>query len=112
VVIHYLGNGDTSVSKEYVEVSGQRRMAILDNFRSLALHSENRARRTRLFSQQKGHREEVAAFLEALHAGKPMPIDFASLVATTQATFRILESLERGVPLAVADGPADQEQAE
>jgi len=54
----------------------------------------------------------VAAFLEALQSGKPMPIDFESLIATTRATFRIVESLERGAPLAVGNEPGDQEEAE
>ncbi|MGH9936193.1 MAG: bi-domain-containing oxidoreductase, partial [Blastocatellia bacterium] len=34
-VIHYLANGDASLPKEYLEMFGGQRVAVLDNFRSL-----------------------------------------------------------------------------
>jgi predicted dehydrogenase/threonine dehydrogenase-like Zn-dependent dehydrogenase len=98
-VIHYLANGDASVSKEYVEMFGGQRTAILDNFRSLSLHHGNHRRRHRLFNQAKGHTEEVEAFIKALQTGGPMPIDLATLVAVTQTTFLIHRSLDTGGPV-------------
>ena len=44
-------------------------------------------------NQAKGHAEEAAAFVEALRSGSPMPIDLESLVATSQTTMLIQESL-------------------
>ncbi len=98
-VIHYLANGDPAVSKEYLEMFGGQRTAILDNYRSLSLHAGNRRRRHRLFNQAKGHREEVSAFIKALETGSPMPIDFETLVAVTQTTFLIHRSLDTGNPI-------------
>jgi polar amino acid transport system substrate-binding protein len=98
-VIHYLANGDASLSKEYIEVFGGQRTAILDNFRRLSLHHGNRRRRHRLINQAKGHDEEVRAFVQALETGEPMPIDFATLVAVTQTTFLIHRSLDLGCPV-------------
>jgi len=98
-VIHYMANGDASVSKEYIEMFGGQRTAILDNFRSLALHQGNSRRRHRLFNQAKGHAEEVAAFMQALESDAPMPIDFETLVAVTQTTFLIHRSLDSGCPV-------------
>ncbi len=98
-VIHYLANGDASLPKEYVEMFGGGRAAILDNFRSLALHHGNRRRRHRLFNQAKGHAEEVAAFIKSLETGAPMPIDFKTMVAVTRTTFLIHRSLDSGRPV-------------
>jgi polar amino acid transport system substrate-binding protein len=98
-VIHYMANGDPSVPKEYLEVFGGQRTAILNNYRSLSLHSGNRRRRHRLFNQAKGHKEEIAAFVNALETGAPMPIDFETLVAVTQTTFLVHQSLNTGGPV-------------
>jgi polar amino acid transport system substrate-binding protein len=95
-VIHYIANGDTSVPKEYVEVHGGQRSAILDNYRRLSLHNRNHRRVYRLFNQAKGHSEEVAAFVKALETNGPMPIDFETIVAVTQTTFLIHRSLDTG----------------
>jgi len=98
-VIHYLANGDASLPKEYIEMFGGQRVAVLDNFRSLALHHGNRRRRHRLVNQAKGHTEEVAAFMQALEGGGQMPIDFETLIAVTQTAFLIHRSLDLGCPV-------------
>ncbi len=98
-VVHYLGNGDPSVPKEYLELFCGERTAILDNYRSLSVHHNNRRRRKRLLNQAKGHAEEVAAFVEALRSGDPMPIDPETLISVTQTTFLIHRSLETGGPV-------------
>jgi predicted dehydrogenase len=92
--IHYLANGDTSVSKEYVEVFGGRRTAVLDNYRTLLMHQNNKKRKKRLFNQAKGFQQEVDAFIMALKTGGPMPIDWESLLAVTQTTFLVHRSLD------------------
>jgi predicted dehydrogenase/threonine dehydrogenase-like Zn-dependent dehydrogenase len=97
--IQYLSNGDTSVAKEYLEVSAGGRSAILENFRTLSLHRDNRRRRTRLLNQAKGHAQEVAAFIDAVRSGDAMPIAFPVLAAVTRATFMIHESLGSGMPV-------------
>ncbi len=98
-VIHYLAGGDASLPKEYIEMFGGQRAAVLDNFRSLTLHQGNRIRRRRLVNQAKGHAEEVAAFVRSLEFGGPMPIDFETLMAVTQTTFLIHRSLDIGAPV-------------
>ncbi len=97
--LHYLANGDPSLAKEYCEIFGGQRTALLDNFRRLSVHAGNRRRRQRLLNQAKGFREEAVAFVEALTTGGPMPIDFESLVAVTQTTFLIHRSLDSGEPV-------------
>ena len=98
-VIHYTANGDAALAKEYMEVFGAQRSAVLDDYRRLSLYRDNRRRRHRLLNQAKGHAEEVAAFVDALGNGSPMPIDFDTLVAVTQTTFLIHRSLDIGGPV-------------
>ena len=94
--IHYLANGDPSLPKEYCEAFGGERVAILDNYRKLSTYRRNRERSRKLLNQKKGHAEEIAAFVEALVHGKPMPMDWATVVAVTKATFAIKRSLKSG----------------
>jgi polar amino acid transport system substrate-binding protein len=105
--ILYLSSGDTSVPKERIEVYGERRTAISEDFRKAWFYSQNHCRSSSLFSQDKGHREELRAFIEAVAGGGEPPIPFESLRATTLATFRLRESLRCGKALPVcASDPA------
>jgi predicted dehydrogenase/threonine dehydrogenase-like Zn-dependent dehydrogenase len=105
-VIHYMASGDPAVPKEYIEVFGGGRTAQLDNFRTLSMFRDNRRRRHRLLNQAKGHAEEMAAFTAALRSGGPMPIDLASLIAVTETTFLIRQSLDQGAPVDYEPAPA------
>jgi predicted dehydrogenase len=52
--------------------------------------------------QDKGHRGEWAAFLQAVQNQTPPPISFEELVCSTLATLRIDESVATGKQLAVS----------
>ena len=94
--IHYLANGDSSVSKEYLEVYAEQKTAILDNYCKLYLHARNRRKRHSHFNQIKGHREEAEAFVQAIKNGHSMPIPLETLIAVTQTSFLIHRSLDLG----------------
>jgi polar amino acid transport system substrate-binding protein len=96
----YLANGDPSIPKEYVEVSGGGRMAIMNNFKEVTL-ARDRKTKLRKFNGEKGHAEEVEATLAAMKNGTPMPIGFESLHDTTVVTFAALESLASGAAIQV-----------
>jgi predicted dehydrogenase/threonine dehydrogenase-like Zn-dependent dehydrogenase len=99
--ISYLANGDSSVPKEYIEISSTGRTAIIDNFQRLKLFKQEQLVESGTGTIQKGHREEVEAFLTAIKDGKESPISFESLVATTRATFKVLEALRKGMPVSL-----------
>jgi len=99
--ILYLSSGDARVPKERIEVCGEGRTAICDDFRKAWFYSHNHSRTRSLFSQDKGHREELRAFIKAVVGGGKPPIPFESLRATTLATFRLRESLRCGKALPV-----------
>jgi len=96
--ILYVASGDASVPKERLEVFGRGRTAICEDFRKSFFHYSNRCRTQSLFRQDKGHTEELRRFVDAANGTAPPPIPFASLWATTLATFRIRESVLGGGP--------------
>jgi predicted dehydrogenase/threonine dehydrogenase-like Zn-dependent dehydrogenase len=101
--ISYLANGDRAFSKERIEVFGGGSAAVLEDFRRLELV---RAGRKEILNsrwrQDKGHRGEWAAFVQAVQNQNPPPISFEELVCSTLATLRIDESLATGKRLAVS----------
>jgi predicted dehydrogenase len=97
-VIQYVTCGDTSVSKERIEVAAGGRTAVLDNFRTLSLHDDNRVRRRRLMNQQKGHAGGVAAFVRAVATGGARS-SISERVAVARATLPSRRVLRRGCRL-------------
>lgn len=98
--IDYVTRGNPRYPKETFEVSAGGRTARLDNFSKATVwtgrrHTTHRA----LGTVDKGQAAEVAAFVEAVRAGGPMPIPLASLVATTAATLAVGRSLATGGPV-------------
>lgn len=95
--ITYVANGDKAYAKERVEVFGGGSVAVLDNFRSLGLVKHGRSSKQRSYLRaDKGHRAQWVAFVRAMQEGNGPTIPFDSLVATTLATFQIVDSLRSG----------------
>jgi predicted dehydrogenase len=96
--IAYVATGDASVGKERFEVMGDGSYALLEDFRSLELRRAGKRRVIRKLVQDKGHAAELRAFVEAVRAGGPPPIDVVTLAAVSQATFAAVASLRDGLP--------------
>jgi polar amino acid transport system substrate-binding protein len=96
--IVYTAAGDSRVPKEYLEVFGEGRVAILQDFRTLSLTRDGGTRKFRSANQDKGFEEEMRRFLAAVRSGGPPPIPFEQSLATTRATFAALASLRSGQP--------------
>lgn len=89
--IHYLANGSKKYPKERVEVFGEGRVLVLDNFRSLQGYGWPGFKCKRLWRQDKGHTAEIAAFVERVaNGGKPL-IPWAELEEVALATFAAVE---------------------
>ena len=100
--ISYLANGDRSASKERVEVFGGGSVVILEDFRSLELVRHGRKRMTRArWGQDKGHKAEMQAFLDAVRGKSGPPIPFEQIVGSTLATLRLQNSCQTGQALPV-----------
>ncbi|MBI4733195.1 MAG: bi-domain-containing oxidoreductase [Chloroflexi bacterium] len=94
-VVDYLANGDKSFPKERVEVFCGGRIAVLDDFRALEMVHDGRRTLIKK-AQDKGWRDEWAAFARAIRDGGQPPIPYEQLVGVTRATFAAIESLRTG----------------
>jgi predicted dehydrogenase len=76
---------------------------VLTDFRTLEVHSDNQRFKPRKSMQaDKGHGRELEAFVEAIRRGEPSPISAESLFDTTLVSFAVLESIQQGVPISIA----------
>jgi predicted dehydrogenase/threonine dehydrogenase-like Zn-dependent dehydrogenase len=91
--IVYTASGDSSVSKEYIEVFCDGNVATIDDFKTGAFIADGKRTKIGGSVQDKGHTAEITAFLDAARGGTGAPIDLESLVATTLASFAIVESV-------------------
>lgn len=99
--IAYVASGDSGFPKERLEVFGGGRVGVIDNWRTLLVQGNGKRVRQRCWLQaEKGHRQEMAAFIDGVRRGVP-PISFESQVATTRATFAIQAALRDGGEIAV-----------
>jgi len=85
--VHYLSNGHRSLPKERLEIFCAGRVLQLDNFRRLRSFGWSDVRADLLWRQDKGHRQCIAAFVDAVSGGKPSPIPFEELSEVTRASF-------------------------
>jgi polar amino acid transport system substrate-binding protein len=99
--IAYLAEGDKSVPKERVEIYGDGKTFVIDDFRSATSYHNGKEQSQRLRNQDKGQAEEIRTVCAVVVDGAPPPISLEDLAATTRATFRIRESLRTGLPAEV-----------
>ena len=93
-VVDYLANGDKSFPKERVEVFCGGAVAVLDDFRSLETVREGKRNTVKLWGQDKGHFNEMQAFIHAIREGVP-PIPYEQLIGVTQASFAAVGSIRK-----------------
>jgi predicted dehydrogenase len=99
--ILYTAGGDRGAGKERVEVYGGGRTGVLDDFRRIEISDGGRTLvRKKWWAQEKGYREEVAAFRQAIATGAP-PIPYSDILAVAMASLRAVQSLRLEMPLEV-----------
>jgi polar amino acid transport system substrate-binding protein len=96
--IVYSSLGDSSAPKEYIEVLAQDRVIRIDDFVTLEVTKRGKTAK-RKAAQDKGQTGLIGAFLAATRDGGQPPIPLAELIAVTEATFAIEESLCVGSPV-------------
>jgi polar amino acid transport system substrate-binding protein len=92
--VSYFSNGNKTLPKEYLEVFSGGVVSVVDDFKSLKIFGKTNKEISR--TQDKGHKAEVEAFMEAVKKGDPSPIPFAEIYTTTLATLKTVESIARG----------------
>jgi predicted dehydrogenase/threonine dehydrogenase-like Zn-dependent dehydrogenase len=101
--IIYLANGDPRLPKERIEIDGGGMSVVIDDFKEGTIFGAGKVRTLKF--PGKGHKEEIERFAAAIKQGLPSPIPFESIRATTETTFRVLDSLRTGLPQAVGSAP-------
>lgn len=91
--IHYFANGDSSFPKERLEVFSGGKVLQLDNYRKLKGYGYKGLSSNASWSQDKGHKAGVAAFLKSIEQGQASPIDFNELLEVARATLTAAEQL-------------------
>jgi predicted dehydrogenase/threonine dehydrogenase-like Zn-dependent dehydrogenase len=96
--IVYVPHSAAGVGKERIEAFGLAGIGVLDDYRVLDLHTSktNRVKG----HQQKGHREEIAAFVDGVRSGRA-PVALSEVVNVSVATLAVVDSIRTGAPVHV-----------
>lgn len=92
----YTSMGDPAVPKEQYEVLCQGTVAHLDDWRTLRITIAGKTKTERALKANKGHAEELDAFIHACRSNGPSPIALSSIEATTRATLLIDRAIAAG----------------
>jgi len=93
--ISYFSNGSKKLFKEYLEVYKSGMVGILRDFKEIEIFENRKRLKKNLMSQDKGQKTMIASFFEAIKTGKPSPIDFEEICSATEATFKIVKSINK-----------------
>ena len=91
--IHYLATGHASFPKERIEVFCAGRILQLDNFRRLRAYGWPGFKSMRLLRQDKGQRECVRTFVDAVRNGAGAPIRLEELLEVARVTIALGEAV-------------------
>jgi len=100
--IIYTANGDAAMQKEYIEIFGEGKSAVINDFKELLLFSNGKRKTIKLSSQDKGQARELKSFFDAVKGKTAPAIEFKELYASSFATFKIIESLRTGQPVEIS----------
>ena len=90
--IHYLANGNKSFPKERIEVFGSGKVIVCDNFRVTREIGGRGKLKTR--SQDKGHANELAAFVDSISKGSLPPISTDELIEVSRVTLDVAKLMQ------------------
>lgn len=93
-VLAYVSNGDPHFEKERVEVFGQRKVAVIENWQRVVLSANGKKRSVKARGSGKGHAAEIRKFIGAIADGGPSPISIESALRVSQAMIGIQDSLK------------------
>jgi polar amino acid transport system substrate-binding protein len=94
--ISYVAAGAKALPKERLEAFAGSRTGVLDDYRRLELYDGDRRIRVEGSKQQdKGHREELRAFVESVRTGE-QPVPLEQIANVSLAALAVVESLRTG----------------
>lgn len=91
-IIHYLANGHPSFPKERLEIFASGKILQLDNFRELKGYGWPAFKKLKLWRQDKGQKNCVKQFVNALSKNIPFPIAMEELIEVSRITLEIADA--------------------
>lgn len=99
--IIYCADGSKAMAKEYVEVFGGGKSAVIKDFKEAELFSgDTKVVSKKLSAQDKGQKGMLKDWLAAMKEGQ-QSVPYECLIATSMATIMAVESIATGSPLRV-----------
>ncbi|WP_211164343.1 bi-domain-containing oxidoreductase [Shewanella salipaludis] len=99
--ICYSADGSKAMQKEYVEVFGGGRSAIINDFKDVTLfEGDAKVYVKKGSTQDKGQKAMLSLWLDGLVAGQPC-VSYECLMASSLATIMAVESMTIGAPLMI-----------
>ena len=97
--IDYVAQGDPALPKERFEIHRAGTSVVIDDFRRVEYVRGGKRTEKHWAARDKGHRAEVAEFLEAGRRGGPTPIPETETIESTAMTLAAVRSIREGRPL-------------
>ena len=91
--IHYLANGNKGFPKERIEIFGSGKVLSCDNFRSSKELGGSGKLKTR--SQDKGHKNELSAFINSISEGGSWPIPAQELIEVSRVAIETSDQVRK-----------------
>ena len=91
--IHYFANGSKAFPKERLEIFAEGGVLELDNFRKLTGFGWSGFRKMNLWRQDKGQKECVQAFIDALKKGSASPIPMDEIFEVSRVAIEVQKNL-------------------
>jgi polar amino acid transport system substrate-binding protein len=93
--VNYFSNGNKNVAKERIEVFCDGTVYEIDDFKKMTTFG-NSISNNKLSGQDKGHSNELIAFIDAVKNAKAMPISFDEIYLSSLVTLKAIESIKSG----------------
>ena len=115
--ISYVTHGDPKYPKEMMEAFADGKVARMDNFRRTEVWRGGKCKKSRSASIDKGQKQELEAFVDAVKSGGAMPVSIDSLFATTAGSIAVSRSVLTRTPEKISQWanwvePTDEDEGE
>jgi polar amino acid transport system substrate-binding protein len=94
--IFYSALGNNQLPKEYIEIYGDNKTMVIDDFKDGMLYKDPKKEKVGLRHQDKGYYNEMSEFVEAIRSGKPSPMSLEEIVDAHLAIYGAYDSFKDG----------------
>lgn len=92
----YSALGNFRLPKEYIEIYGDGKIMIINNFKNAEIIYPNKTKKINLWHQDKGYTREIEKMVDAIIKGEPSPMPLEEIYLAHIASFKAIESAKIG----------------